>query len=280
MNTSNKIKNLLTIFGLCLLCAACGFLSRETVPPGAGGRDAKNRHREQYEQLRRRYAEIAQRLPPAGSASDPSESAGARGGRRPTPSPSRTPANLNPPLTSENTGLIAAEQLLDPARRPASSDYSPPDFFEIDTQDCPTECFRLLARDNPDMPDTVDQDGAVARKLEAGLAHRYLAVYRTLIYTPPRVMSSEDHRISGQPNDGRSRFSPGHVDLEVFVFDLQSNEMVASFRTAHTSSSQTVTNLATLESEMRAGAREGILAGLRRTTGGTFNSPNRNANAP
>ncbi len=161
----------------------------------------------------------------------------------------------------------AAEQLLDPARRPSSSDYSPPDFFEIDTQDCPAECFRLLARDNPDMPDTVDQDRAVARKLEAGLAHRYLAVYRTLTYSPPRVMSSEDHRISGQPNDGRSRFSPGHGELEVFVFDLQSNEMVASFRTAHTSSSQTVANLATLESEMRAGAREGILAGLRRRTG-------------
>lgn len=279
MKTSNTIKNLLTILGVCLLGAACSFLSRETVPPGAGVRDAKNRYREQYAQLRPRLAEVSRRLPPVGSISSPSESAGTRG-QRATPSPSPSPANLNPPPTSENTGLIAAEQLLDPGRQPSSSSYSPPDFFEIDTQDCPAECFRLLARGNPDMPDVIDRDGAVARRLEAGLAHRYLAVYRAVSYSPPRVMSSEDQRILGQPGDGRSRFSPGHVDLEVFVFDLQSNEIVASFRTVHSSSAQTVTNLATLESEMRASAREGIFAGLTRTTGGTFNSSNRNTNAP
>ena len=272
MRASDRIKTFATILGFFLLCAACGFLNR--VPLGAGVRDAKNRYRAQYEQLQQRLAEISRRLPPVRSVSRPSESASTRG-RRATPSPPPSPANLNPPPSFENTGFIAAQQLIDPGRMP------PFDFFDLQMEDCPVKCFQEILRpDYPDVRDVVDEEGALARRLESGLAKRYLVVYRAVTYSPPQIMSSETRRITGQPDDGRSRFQQGHVDLEVFMVDLQSDAIVASFRTNHSSSSQTVTSLVTLESELRASAREGILAGLTRTTGGTFNSPNRNTNAP
>lgn len=276
MKTSTTIKSLVVILGFCLPGAACyradsrAVNTEATRPRGATVSEVKNRYREPYMQLRMRLAEIARALPPMGSVRNRIGAADSRGRL----------ANVNPLPTSENTGFIAAEQLLDPSRRL--------DFFELGTTGCPAQCFRWLAdatAANSTNADREDRNGEMAREFEAGLARRYLIVYRATRYVSPQVSVTDDPTGSGSL--GSSRYTPGSVDLEILIVNLQSTAVVDSFRVSAATPNEvqftTLNNLnararemqmlGTVGRRLRENARENVFAGLTERTGRTFNPP-------
>lgn len=277
MKTSTTIKSLVIILGLCLPGAACYRADSRagntdaTRPRGATISEVKNRYREPYMQLRMRLAEIARGLPPMGSVTNPVGAADSRGRM----------ANLNPLPTSLNTGFIAAEQLLDPGRLP------PFDFFVLNLPHCPVQCFQWLSEAAPPVanpPEVEDRNGEMARGFEVGLARRYLVVHRATRYVRPQVSVPDASPGAGR---GNLQYTPGAVDLEIIIVDLQSNAVVDSFRVqgatpteisfparsnSSTDSRERVM-LSRLEDTLLNNVRASIFAGLTERTGRTFNLP-------
>lgn len=276
MNSPTIIKTFVLLLALWLPGAACNRASNieEMGARGATISEIKNRYREPYMRLRMRFAEIARVLPPVGSVRN--TVGDAPRGRAPL-------ANLDPLPTAENTGFAAAEQLLDPGRVP------PFDFFHLDTVGCPVQCFQWLAREQSTATAnaesrTEDREGRMARAFEAGLAQRYLVVYRAARYARPQVSVPESAGATGLSN---FRYTPGSIELEVFTVDLQSNTVVDSFRVSGVTPPQVrfsaVGNssppemerslLAQVEQELRSSVRASVFAGLTERTGRTFNPP-------
>jgi hypothetical protein len=276
MKTSIVNKTFAIALGLCLLSGtACNRAANTeaTTARGATMGEIKNRFRERYMGLRMRLAEIARLLPPVGSVRNTVGAASGRGRL----------ANLNPSPASENTALIAAEQLLDPGRVP------PFEFFALDLPGCPVQCFQWLARETSSATSeyesrTEDEGGRMARAFEAGLARRYLVVYRAARYARPQVTVPET---SAGTNSGGLRYTPGSVDLEVFIVDLESSAIVDSFRVSGATprevrfSSQMNSNtgemerrmLAQVEGQLRDDSRTNLFAALTERIGRTFEPP-------
>jgi hypothetical protein len=238
---------------IALLGAGCNRAKTGTAgPTGTTRGEVIERYRQPYEQMRERLKEIARQLPPKGSVRN---SAGdARKVTRLSLSPLPTYNRLlsNGPVT-DNTGALAAEQLLDPEATPE---------FDLGLLGYPQNCFYWLSREYAAAADlkSVD-DGSMAAGFEAGLARRYLLVYRTTRYLRPEV--------------GQNSYTPGTLDLEVFLVDFQSNRVLTSFRASANTSSETSvpgdSNVQVwVEDTIRQNVRSVIADSIANVTGGTF----------
>src|SRR5262249_34255277 len=132
------------------------------------------------------------------------------------------------------------------------------------------DCLLWTGPKNPMAPSVLSQSAGkdFARNFEDALACRYVVVYRALDYQKPVVLSEQSYR-------------PGTVTLEVFVADLESKEVLTSFRIA--ARSAPIIEYAFKEGEDRTRAAEGwahssltsdarkqLAEALRERTSGTF----------
>jgi hypothetical protein len=238
---------------VALLGAACSRTKTGTTEPtGPTTREVIERYRQPYAQMRERLREIARQLPPKGSVKN---SVGdAKGVTRlslnPLPSYNRSGSDGT---VTDNTGVLSEEQLLDTEATPE---------FDLLLIGFPQNCFYWLSQKYASAADLnrVD-DGNLARGFEAGLARRYLLVYRTARYVRAEV--------------SENNYTPGSLDLELFLFDFQSNRLLTSFRASAKTSSETRvpgnSNVQVwVEDTIRQNVRAVIADSIANLTGGSF----------
>lgn len=239
----------LLIAGLVLLGAGC---NRERIdqPAGPTRREVIERYRPRYTEMRERLKQIAQLLPPKNSVKDsPSETTQLNL----NPLPSYKRSAMKGPVT-DNTGVLAAEQLFNPETKPE---------FDLMLLGFPQSCFYWLSQDFASAADLNSaDDGSLAAGFEAGLARRYLLVYRTARYDRPTIVNP-------------SSFTPGAIDLELFLVDFQSPKVLTSFNaSAKTSSEARVPEnsnvLIHVEDTLRQNLRQVIAASFAKKTGGAI----------
>lgn len=191
---------------MVLLAAACNRQQTDQAT-GPTQREVLERYRQPYAEMRARLKQIAQLLPPKGSVKDnPNETTSLNL----NPAPTYKRAAMKGPVT-DNTGVMAAEQLLDPEVTPE---------FDLALLGFPQSCFYWLSQKYASAADlNAPDDGSLAAGFEAGLARRYLLVYRTARYDRPTLVNE-------------TSFKPGAIDLELFLVDFQSPKILTSFRAA------------------------------------------------
>ena len=242
-----------SLAALALFGTSCNrFKSGPAAPTGPTTREVIERYRQPYAQMRERLKEIARQLPPKGSVRNSAGGAGKVARLSLNPPPSYKPLKFDEPIT-DNTGVLSAEQLLDPEVTPE---------FDLNLDGFPQNCFYWLSQKYASAADLnrVD-DGNLARGFEAGLARRYLLVYRTARFVRPSVSENS--------------YTPGSLDLEVFLVDFQSNQVLTSFRASANTSSETRvpgnSNVQVwVEDTIRQNVRSVIADSIANVTGGSF----------
>jgi hypothetical protein len=224
-------------------------LSGETV------REVNARYAPKFEPIKAKFREIAAALPPKGSITT-RKTAGAL-----TPAP----VFHKEDRAANNTELLVYEQLLDP-----SVDLKAKKEFDlIFTGDI---VFALRQINPPAGAGFMNPDqrasSAVIANYERGLATRYLAVARPVHYVAPRALD-------------KKTFFPGRLDVELFLVDLNTRDILAwdriEAKTAATTSAYFRPGHDDLKeveqsahSTMWVEAVDKIGASLREISGGTF----------
>ena len=248
-------------FGLAL--AGC---NRSSSPHATTFKDVQEKYRGEYAELSRRYAAIANKLPPPGSV----KQASAPVTLDPTPVyADQKPKQQGPNLSAMNTGILAAEELLNPSTVPEIR------LIPAGVITYPRSSFALVKESNSSGRDFEDTDGKFEQSLKTGLALRYLIVYRVADLIRPTKVAGKG---------GQDAYTPGELKLEVFLVDLKTDEVVASFpietKTAdeikfadyYSKDGKVSDNLVSAAiASMEAEALPKVAATLAKTTGGTFN---------
>jgi len=251
LNNSFRRAKYASLIAIVLLGVACK-RAQTNEPTGPTTGELIARYRQPYAEMRERLKQIAQQLPPKDSVKNNVVDA-----------KNVTRLNLNPAPTyirsikapiNDNMGVFAAEQLLDPEVEPD---------FDLALIGFPQHCFfwlseKYTAKSNLNSADS----GLLGPGFEAGLARRYLLVYRAARYDKPQVIDS-------------SSFIPGAIDLEVFLVDFQSNKILTSFRaSAQTSKEAKYPANANIEvhvvDTLRQNVRAVIADSLAKTAGGSL----------
>jgi hypothetical protein len=239
----------LLIAAIVLLAAGCN-RQRTDQPTGPTRGEVLQRYRQPYAEMRERLKQIAQLLPPKNSVKD-NPSGTTQLNLNPLPSYKRSA--MKGPVT-DNTGVLAAEQLLDPEVTPE---------FDLMLLGFPQSCFYWLSQKYASAADLNSaDDGSLAAGFEAGLARRYLLVYRTARYDRPTIVNS-------------SSFTPGAIDVELFLVDFQSPKVLTSFNASAKTSSEARAPensnvLIHVEDTLRQNLRQVIAASFAKKTGGTL----------
>ncbi len=223
------------------------------TPTGPTKREVVERFRQPYAAMSERLKQIAQQLPARGSVkNNVSESKKVtRVNLEPAPSYKWSAAKGQ---VNDNTGVMAAERLLDPEATPE---------FDLMLPGFPQDCFYWLGPKFAAAADlTMEDHGSLQNGFEAGLARRYLLVYRTARFDRPMVIDSTSYK-------------PGAIALEVFLVDLQSNKIVTSFlasaQTAQEARYPANANIGVhVVDTLRQNVRAAIADGIAMTTGGAF----------
>lgn len=266
---ATSMRYLFSVF--CLAVALCFGLAlagcnRSSSPHATTFKDLQEKYRGEYAELSRRYAEIASKLPPAGSIKNAS-----------------APVTLDPKplyadqkskqqgadLSAINTGILAAEELLNPSTVPEIR------LIPAGVITYPRSSFALVKESNSSGRDFEDTDGKFEQSLKTALALRYLIVYRVADLIRPTKVEGKG---------GQDAYTPGELRLEIFLVDLKTDEVVASFpietKTAdeikfadyYSKYEKVSDNLVSAAiASMEAEALPKVAATLAKTTGGTFN---------
>jgi len=255
----------------CLSAALCfgvtlAGCNRSSRPHATTFKAVQEKYRGEYAGLSRRYAAIANKLPPAGSvkkASAPPVTL--------DPKPfyaDQKPKEQGADLSAINTGILAAEELLNPSTVPEIR------LIPAGVITYPRSGLALVRESNSSGGNFEDTDGKFEQSIRSGLALRYLIVYRVAeLIRPAKVVGK----------GGADAYTPGELKLEVFLVDLKTDEVVASFPVE----SKTVEEIEFTDyyskyekesdnlvsaavASMEAEALPKVAATLAKTTGGTF----------
>ena len=250
---------------LCLGLAFAG-CNRSSSPHATTFKDVQEKYRGEYAELSRRYAAIANKLPTPGSVKQTS------GPVTLDPKPlyaDQKSKQQGADLSAINTGILAAEELLNPSTVPEIR------LIPAGVITYPRSSFALLKESNSSGSNFEDTDGKFEQSLKTGLALRYLIVYRVADLIRPTKVAGKG---------GQDAYTPGELKLEVFLVDLKTDEVVASFpietkmadeikfadyysKYEKVSDNLVSAAIASMESE----ALPKVAATLAKTTGGTFN---------
>ena len=158
----------------CLSAALCFGLTlagcnRSSSPHPTTFKDVQEKYRGEYAELSRRYAAIASKLPPAGSIKNASAPVTL------DPKPfyaDQKPKQQGPDLSAMNTGILAAEELLNP--------FTVPEIRLIPAGiiTYPRSSFALVKESNSSGRDFEDTDGK-QRQVGLPTAHTTLLVFRS-----------------------------------------------------------------------------------------------------
>ena len=172
-------------------------------------------------------------------------------------------------MSAVNTGILSAEELLNPSTVPEIR------LIPAGVITYPRSSFALVKESNSSGSDFEDTDGKFEQSLKTGLALRYLIVYRVADLIRPTKVAGKG---------GQDAYTPGVLKLDVFLVDLKTDEVVASFpietKTAdeikfadyYSKYEKVSDNLVSAAiASMEAEALPKVAATLTRTTGGTFN---------
>ena len=266
---ATTLRHLFSVF--CLAAALCFGLvlagcNRSSSPHATTFKDVQEKYRGEYAALSSRYAAIASKLPPAGSVKQAS-----------------APVTLDPKplyadqkskqqgvdLSAVNTGILSAEELLNPSTVPEIR------LIPAGVITYPRSSFALVKESNSSGSDFEDTDGKFEQSLKTGLALRYLIVYRVADLIRPTKVAGKG---------GQDAYTPGVLKLDVFLVDLKTDEVVASFpietKTAdeikfadyYSKYEKVSDNLVSAAiASMEAEALPKVAGTLTKTTGGTFN---------
>jgi hypothetical protein len=212
------------------------------------------KYRPRFAQQRGKLKRIAASLPAPGSVQN-----------------DRLPANLDPkpvydvPNKTFNTAILMAAQCEDPDRN-----LKTPGEFDLSFHEDEFRTHLLWTGDKSPMAESARKSPAkdLAQRFDRSLDLRYLIVMRPERYNPPRVV-----------ND--SNFAGGEVELEVFLFDYQSEKLLGEFSREYRPDQQVMVEFrkdrkeqesaeAFIYSSVWSKAREDIVGILRSKTGGTF----------
>jgi hypothetical protein len=247
-------------FGLTL--AAC---NNASTPNTTTFKDVQEKYRGEYAELSGRYASIANKLPPTGSVKTPSPPVTL------DPKPFYADQKLKEPgtdLSAINTGILSAEELLNSSQVPEIR------LIPAGVTTYPRSGLALVRESNSSGGNFEDIDGKFERSIKTGLALRYLIVYRVAELIRPTKVTGKG---------GADAYTPGALKLEVFLVDLKTQEVVASFpvesKTAdeikftdyyskYEKESDNLVRAAV--ASMEAEALPKVAATLAKTTGGTF----------
>ena len=241
-----------------LVLSGCNSSSRPHVTTV---KDVRDKYRGDYAALSRRLAVIADNLPPAGSIKKVSAPVTL------DPKPVYYDRELKEPdvdLSASNTGILSAEELHDQAvvpeniKIPVGASY-------------PGSSFALIRESSKEGGALEDKDGWQEQVFKKGLALRYLIVYRVTGLVPPTKVKGVG-----------SAYTPGALKMEVFLVDLKTDQVAASFPVAaktpkeikytdYYSGSEVSDNLISAAiSSMAVEALPQMATNLAKTTGGTF----------
>jgi hypothetical protein len=255
----------------CLSAALCFGLTLASCnspsPPHATTfKDVQEKYRGEYAELGRRYAAIANKLPPAGSVKKASAPVTL------DPKPfygDQQPKEQGADLSDINTGILSAEELLHPATVPEIR------LIPAGVITYPRSGLALVKDSNSSGGDFEDTDGKFEQSIRTGLALRYLIVYRVAELIRPTKVAGKG---------GADAYTPGALKLEVFLVDLKTDEVVASFPVEsktpeeikfadyYSKYEKVSDNLVSAAvASMEAEALPKVAATLAKTTGGTFN---------
>ena len=247
-------------FGLTL--AGC---NKRSPPHATSFKDVQEKYRGEYADLSRRYAAIANKLPPAGSVNKASTPVTLE------PKPfyaDQKPKEQGLDFSALNTGILSSEELRNPSTVPEIR------LIPAGVITYPRSSLALVADSNSSGNDFEDTDGRFERSIKTGLALRYLIVYRVAELIRPTKVAGKG---------GADAYTPGALKLEVFLVDLKTDEVVASFpvesRTAdeikftdyysdYKKESDNLVGAAVASMEKEALPK--VAATLAKTSGGTF----------
>ena len=254
----------------CLSAALCFGLTlagcnRSSPPHATTFKDVQEKYRGEYAELSRRYAAITNKLPPAGSVKKVSAPVTL------DPKPfyaDQKPKEQGADLSAINTGILGAEELLNPSTVPEIR------LIPAGVITYPRSGLALVKESNSSGGNFEDTDGKFEQSMRTGLALRYLIVYRIAdLIRPTKVVGK----------GGADAYTPGALKLEVFLVDLKTDEVVASFpveaKTAeeikftdyYSKYEKTSDNLVSAAvASMEAEVLPKVAATLAKTTGGTF----------
>ena len=201
---------------VCLSAALCFGLTfagcNSPSPPHATTfKEVQEKYRGEYAELSRRYAAIANKLPPAGSVKKASAPVTL------DPKPfyvDQKPKEQGPDLSAINTGILSAEELLNPSTVPEIR------LIPAGVITYPRSGLALVRERNSSGGDFPDTDGEFEQSIKTALALRYLIVYRVAELIRPTKVPGKG---------GADAYTPGALKLEVFLVDLKTDEVVASF---------------------------------------------------
>lgn len=173
--------------------ASCGPTNQEVISSFKDGFDAK----------RKQFTELAAKLPAPGNVAE----SGCQAPLDPLPV-------YDVKAGTFNTEIVMAKQLLDPdVRLERTRD------FDINLSDALLRGMMWTGPNNP-MSESARDNTAVETlkpELENALAYRYLVVNQPVSYTAPQAVDEKS-------------FIQGTADVEGFLFDLQSGQLLCSFR--------------------------------------------------
>jgi hypothetical protein len=276
---------------LCCFALSCGTRGRNTGSLNASGGNPKlsqvaEKYRPLYSQKREQLRAIAQKLPPLGS---------------PLTSKTRHPLDpkpiydnvregekgldpSNPKMEfSNNTFIAAAEELLNPddkAYTEFASNAWNEKFHLVSTRGSLAMCKRFTEKDPTSFRDWETTE-TWEQVCEDGLNRRYLLMYRVVKYKKPIVKELPTPIKGSDPMTGKDvefkyKFENGAVDMELFLVDLKSNEVVTSFRASgqgDCTAAREITESGIeyfLISCINHNLQAKVLAKLKETTGGDF----------
>lgn len=197
-------------FGLVL--SGCNSPSR---PPVTTYKDVQDKFRGDYAELSRRFASIADKLPPAGSVKKPS--APVTLDPKPIYEDQKLKANGGD-VSGSNTGILSVEELRNPSVVPEIR------LIPAGVITYPRSSFASMRESSSGVGALEDTGGAFEQNFKTGLALRYLIVYRvTELVRPTKVAGKESDSIY---------YTPGALRMEVFLVDLKTDQVVASFPVA------------------------------------------------
>lgn len=201
---------------LCLSAALCFGLTlagcnSPSAPHATSFKDVQEKYRGEYSKLSKRYVAIADKLPPAGSVNKASAPVTL------DPKPfyaDQKPKEQGLDLSALNTGILSAEELRNPFTVPEIR------LIPAGVITYPRSGLALVKESNSSGGNFADTDGKFEQSIKTGLALRYLIVYRVAGLVRPTKATGKG---------GADAYTPGALKLEVFLVDLKTDEVVASF---------------------------------------------------
>jgi hypothetical protein len=216
--------------------------------------DVIERYRPRFAEERTKLKRIVEKLPATGSVQGDT-----------------LPANLDPkpvydvPNKTFNTAILMAENCTDP-----DLELKAPAEFDLLFHEDEFRTHLQWTGDKNPMAESARKADAkdLAKRLDRSLDLRYLVVARPVRYDPPRVVNEKT-------------FTGAELDLEVFLVDLRSEQVLGSFRRSFRPDAQVLVGFrkdrkenesaeAFVYSNMWSKAQKEVTAALARGTGGTF----------